>query len=364
MSFPRRRGNCFPASWRYCLPSSDWYGGEPYLRPPNPIGFAPAAKEPRWRSWLVPLLGAIAVLHLAAAIVTIVFRRVTFTLWLFDVRLNDVTQLLLRAAAALAVLLALSPPARRRAAAFARSRGFFAAALVAALWLSLGPAPQVLGRPLDLASPYRFLWDHVPGFEGLRVPARFAMIATLMLAVLGGYGAAAIARRRGGRIVLGVLAAAFLYEAGAAPFIINGMSPVRGFNTPEARLFPGSRAPAIYKTVAQLPPGSVLAEFPIGQTDFDLRAMFYSTVHWRPLVNGYSGFFPLHYGRATFALSEIPRHPDVSLDTLRELGATHVIVHEAAYLDAEGRETTAVLRSTARTKSSATDPDVLLALSP
>jgi hypothetical protein len=363
--FPKAEGELFPGIVVVLLAFVGLVWGERYVRPPNPLGFTPAEKKPTqlgWRTWLVPVTGAIAVLHAVAALVTIVFRRATFSVWLFDVRLNDATQLLLRAAVAFAVLLALSPAARHRAAAFMRSRGFFVAALVAAMWLSLGPSPQVLGRPLDLASPYRFLWDHVPGFEGLRVPARFAMITALMLAVLGGYGAAAIARRRGYQIVLGVLAVAFLFEAGAAPFIINGMSPVRGFNTPEGRLHPGKGAPSIYKTVAQLPPGSVLAELPLGQTDFDLRAMFYSTVHWRPLVNGYSGFFPLHYGRATFALSEIPRHPDVSLDTLRELGTTHVIVHETAYLDAEGRQTTALLRQRGARELFREGGDVLLAL--
>jgi len=34
---------------------------------------------------------------------------------------------------------------------------------------------------------------------------------------------------------------------------------------------------------------SVLVELPIGQPDYDLRAMYYSTMHWRGLVNGYSG---------------------------------------------------------------------------
>ena len=105
-----------------------------------------------------------------AAAATIVFRRLTLDLWLFDVRLGNVTQLLLRAVIAYAIALGLSPRMRERAAAFMRSRGFFAAALGAAMWLSLGPSPQVLGRPLDLASPYRFLWNHVPGFEGLRFP--------------------------------------------------------------------------------------------------------------------------------------------------------------------------------------------------
>jgi hypothetical protein len=303
------------------------------------------------------------VAHALAACAAIVLRRVTLNFWLFDLRLGNVTQLLLRAAFSYVLLLVLSPPARRRANAFFRSRGFFIAALLAAAWLSLGPAPQVLGRPLALASPYRFLWDHVPGFEGLRVPARFAMIVVFMLAVLGGYGAAAILRRpRGGAVLLGVLTAAFLYEAGAAPFIVNGVTPVRGFNSPEARLYPGTRAPAIYDAVTRIPPEAVLAELPIGQTDFDLRAMFYSTRHWRPLLNGYSGFFPINYGRVTFALGEIPRHPDMSLDTLLEMGATHVIVHEAAYLAAEGYETTKALQALGARELFRADGDVLLAL--
>ncbi len=361
--FPKAEGELFPGLVAALLAFIGLLWGEPYHRPPHPIGFAPrAADNPRWRAWLAPALGVVAVIHAVAAFVAIVLRRVTLSFWLFDVRLGNVTQLLLRAAVAYALVLALSPAPRRRAAAFFRSRGFFAVALLAAAWLSLGPAPQVLGRPLDLASPYRFLWNYVPGFEGLRVPARFAMIVVFMLAVLGGYGAAAIVRRRQGGFLLGVLAAAFLYEAGAAPFIINGTTPVRGFNSPEARLYPGDRAPAIYKAVAQVPPGAVVAELPIGQSDFDLRAMFYSTTHWRSLLNGYSGFFPVHYGRVTFALGEIARHPGVSLDTLREMGATHVIVHEAAYLDAEGPETTTALRDGGARELFRDAGDVLLAL--
>ena len=106
----------------------------------------------------------------------------------------------------------------------------------------------------------------------------------------------------------------------------------------------------------------MLAELPLGQNDFDLRAMFYSTTHWRSLVNGYSGFFPVHYGRVTFALGEIARHPSMSLDTLRELGATHVIVHEAAYLGAEGPQTTSTLRDLGARELFRDAGDVLLAL--
>ena len=322
----------------------------------------PADERPPWPRGTALILWLIAMLHFAAALVTVVFRRLTIHAWLFDIRMDNVTQMVLRGTIAYSLALLISPAARRRAALFVRSRGFFALSLLAAVWLSLGPAPQVLGRPVNLAAPYAFLWNHVPGFEGLRVPARFAMIAMLLLSILAALGAATIGRRRGGAIVLAVLSLAFLVEAGAAPFTVNGISPVRGFATPEARLHPGRGAPAIYHQVAASPSTAVLAELPIGQTDWDVRAMFYSTVHWRPIVNGYSGFFPPAYGQERLALSEIPRHAAASLVMLHEIGVTHVIVHENAFLDAEGRETTAVLRQSGAREIFREGADVLLAL--
>jgi len=349
--FQKREGELFPGAVPIVLALT----GVIFARSPTLRG------APRWTS-AAGVFRAIAIGHFIAAATVILFRRLTLDLWLFDLRLIDATQLLLRGAVAYVLALWLSRELRLRAAAFMRSRGFFVAALLAAVWLSLGPSPQVFGRPLDLASPYRFLWNHVPGFEGLRVPARFAMIVTLMLAVLGGFGAAVIAQRRHGHVLLGALAALFLFEAGAAPFVVNGMSPVDGFKAPPARLEVPGRAPEIYKAVSRLPPGAVLADLPLGQTDYDLRAMYYSIERWRPILNGYSGFFPLHYGRAKVALNEVPRHPDFSMAMLRELGATHVIVHEDAYLNSEGRNTTDTLRILGATEIFREGPDTLLAL--
>ena len=140
------------------------------------------------------------------------------------------------------------------------------------------------------------------------------------------------------------------------------MSPVQGFATPPARLEPPRRAPRIYGAVSQLPSNAVIADFPLGQADYDLRAMYYSIERWRPIVNGYSGFFPRHYGRVTVALSEVPRHADVSMATLRDLGVTHVIIHESAYFETEGRDTTATLRGVGATELFRDGSDVLLAL--
>ena len=318
--------------------------------------------RPTHRTWPVRLLLAAAVAHVLAAALTLVFRRMTFDLWLFELRISNVTQLLVRAAVLGAVVLVLSPPARLRARAFLATRGFFLGCLLAAMWLSLGPAPQALGRPLDLAAPFAFLHDNVPGFDGTRVPARFAMVAVLMLAVLGGFGAATISRWRWGTALLAALCVAALAEGAVVPFTVNGASPVRGFNAPEPRLYRPARAPAVYKEAAQLPSDAVIAELPLGTADFDLRALYYSTAHWRRIANGYSGFFPPHYGQLALAVSDVPRQQEAALNALRENGVTHVIVHEGAWLDDRGPATTAALIDSGAVELYRNEGDVLVQL--
>jgi hypothetical protein len=295
--------------------------------------------SPRPLHWL---LIALSLAHLAAALVTMINRRLSIDLGLFTIRMTNVNQLLIRAAVAAIILLVISPPIRARCAAFMRARGFFVAAVAAAMWLSLGPAPEALGRPINFAGLYRVFYDYVPGFDGLRVPARFGMIVVFMLSMLGGYGAARLARHRGANAVLSFVVVVFLCESLSLPFTVNGMSLLPDYTTPEARVYPPSRMPAIYAAVKR-EPGAILAELPIGQPDYDLRAMFYSIGHHARLLNGYSGFFPPHYGQLALALSDVPHHPDPAWNALRDSGATHVLVHERAWLDDQGPRTSAAL---------------------
>lgn len=319
-------------------------------------GFAPRRRA------LVVLCAAVALVYSAAAVAAVLVRRLTIDVGLFTISMTNVTRLLVGAAVAVSVWLMLSPPGRARVAGFMRDRGFFALSLLAAAWLSLGVMPRSLGRPLDIAAPYALLFDYVPGFDGLRVPARFAMIVMCMLAVLAGFGAIALLHRRGARIALGVMCLAFLLEATQVPFTVNGMTPLRDLNTPEARLYRPARAPAVYREVARQAPTGVLVELPLGNPDYDLRAMYYTTVHWRPLLNGYSGFFPRHYGQLRAAVSDLPRHPEISLEVLQATGATHAIVHEGAFLGDEGPATSAALRQLGAGELFRDGTDVLLAL--
>lgn len=352
-AMPKPEGELFPGLVPLLLAAIGVFAGSRISDPQSPqIG-------PRWFSWL---LAAAAIGHAVAALVTLVFRRISVDLGLFVLRMSNINQLLLRAAILAGLLLLVSPRARARLGAFMRDRGFFVLGAAAAAWLSLGPLPQSLGRPVEIAAPYGVLFEYVPGFDGLRVPARFGMVVVFMLSVLAGYGAAALARRRTGRPALAALGAIFLLEATHVPFVVNGMTPLRDFNTPEARLYRPTRAPAVYHAMARQPAGSVVVELPLGPPDYDLRAMYYSRVHRHPILNGYSGLFPPHYARLQTALADIPRQPELAREALLTSGATHLILHEGAYRGTDGADTLTALRQTGAVELFRDGSDVLLHL--
>ncbi|MBM3776951.1 MAG: hypothetical protein FJW23_01765 [Acidimicrobiia bacterium] len=312
-----------------------------------------------------PARALVAVAMAAGAfVVLMVFeRRITIDFGLFTFRAADIGRPLVLSLLAAAAAAGVSPRVRASCARAARQPELLLLVMiVAAWWLSLGPAPTSGGRPLDLPAPYRVLFEYVPGFEGLRVPARFGMIGALALAALGGFGLHALATRWRSIAVPAVAAVLFLAESASLPFVVNGVSPLEGVATPEGRLYRGDQTPAVYEQVSRLPAEAVLIEFPFGWPDYDLRAMFYSTRHWRPLVNGYSGFFPPRYGRYASILSALPGRQADAATALGDTGATHAIVHEAGYLDGNGPRVTAWLRSLGAGELFREGPDVLLRL--
>ena len=57
--------------------------------------------------------------------------------------------------------------------------GYFAGAWIAALLLALGPVVTVGGKAIG-NGPYVYLYEWVPGFNGMRVPGRFTMMPSAM----------------------------------------------------------------------------------------------------------------------------------------------------------------------------------------
>jgi hypothetical protein len=276
------------------------------------------------------------------AVQTIGFIAILFTggfvtsLAGIPLRATNPLRILTGIALAAALLLALSPRARQYARDTLRSpAGFCLLLVLITMWLSLGPLAQSRGRTLPGLGLYAVLYEYVPGFEGLRVPARYAMIAGLFLSVVAGFGAAALLNRvRAAAIAAAGMAVAFLIEVAFVPMPLN-LTWGDGAVAPPPRVERAADAPAVYHQLATMPAATVVAEFPFGDPAWELRYVYYATVHWKRLVNGYSGAFPHGYKVRVALLQRIAEHPDEAWRALREAGTTHVVVHEAAFAAGE-----------------------------
>jgi hypothetical protein len=227
------------------------------------------------------------------------------------------------------------------AAVFDRARRWTMAAtllmLVMALWLSLGPVIRYGDATLGWPSPYAWLHSYVPGYDALRVPARFASLFFVFLALLAAFGIGAIERRwrRTGQLIACVVILLFLQPAVPRRITINAPLTSAGLATPPpAYLTPRAQLPAIYGAVESLRPGAILVELPFGDPWYDLRYMFFSATHHRRLLNGYSGIFPPSFLARQRVLARPLLDPGASAQAIG--GATHVIVHRQAWKDDTG----------------------------
>ena len=320
-------------------------------------------KAAPWRRLAVGSAALLAAGSLLAILLIVAGAGSEVSSWLPGLRLRRLQRPLLLLVLSLAAL-TLSPRARNLARALWMAPfAFYAAGLLGAFWLSLGPTVTSLGEPLPVVSLYRWLYENVPGYGSLRVPARFAMLVTLFLSVLGGWGALEITRCvRRARLVLSIVSLVFLLESTAAPIVLNDVWRDFDLKKPPARVLVGSATPAIYRAVEGLPAEAVLVEFPFGSSPYELRYMFYSIEHRRRLANGFSGALPASYLARRSALGAVLGEPDRAWGALAGSGATHAVVHEAAWRRGKGKKVTAWLERHGARRLAVAGDDVLLAL--
>jgi hypothetical protein len=286
---------------------------------------APAMTVARRRTAYV--LAATACIS-GVALAVIVWSGGLRTGWL---SLRDGDRFIITLAASVLGLLVLSPRLRAAVRVTTDLRPWALTVVVIAWTLSLGPMPRSHGRMLGVTGPYTFLFEHVPGFDGLRVPARLAMLVCFGLAVLAGYGLVAVDRARkvtrwGTAIGLAVLA-----ETAVAPLALGGLWSDPGLRAPPIRVQPEDLAPQVYRYLAGLPSGTVVAEFPFGYPAWELRYVFYASVHQQRLLNGFSGGFPPQYVQAANLLQRPLTRPDEAWRCLLANEVTTVVVHRSAY---------------------------------
>jgi hypothetical protein len=196
--------------------------------------------------------------------------------------------------------------------------------------IRMAAAIGVAGLALSFGSAlpgYALLYRWLPLLQGVRGAARFGFLVLVAVAVLAGFGVAAIHARAGSRrwwpVMVAIIFAAVNAEALRAPMTFR----------------PFTGIPRIYQALKD-PSVAAIAEFPFYTPATILRNAPYvlnATAHWKPMVNGYSGFVPRRYAGIAEGLRDFP--DDRSRAELRALGVTHVVVH----VDAYGEQAPAIL---------------------
>jgi len=161
------------------------------------------------------------------------------------------------------------------------------AMLAAGLVLAWGPYQDLPGG-IRVPLPFGFLWRFVPGFSAMRGAGRFVVVLSLACSLLAGH-ALASARARLGR---GRWAA-------AAALVVAALLLASRHPVPTEPSGIGADAAPAYRFLAGRPRGGPLLELPAKAGEDDLQGlavdsqyMLASTVHWQPLLNGYTAYEP------------------------------------------------------------------------
>jgi hypothetical protein len=159
-------------------------------------------------------------------------------------------------------------------------------------------------------TPYRFLFDFAPGWDGVRTPGRINTLTSLGLALLAGAGLCVLERylrtRTEARAVAPIAGAALV-----AVILVEGLGPLD---------HPRAPAPPAAVRIAAAPQ----LHLPAGFHD-DLVYSYWSTAGYPETVNGAGGFDPDGYDRLRRVVSDFPDARSVA--ALHELGVRSVLVH-------------------------------------
>jgi len=196
--------------------------------------------------------------------------------------------------------------------------------LLTAAVVALGPRVRAFGHDLG-PGPWGLLRDTVPVFQMIRVTSRAGVFLALPLTMLA---AMALRRLEPKRRVLAGIGLVALGETLIVPIPMPQWSKLI-----DTRKEP----PPVYRWLAEQPGRDPIVHLPMLDVyGLERRPAFhesvymvYSTLHWKPLVNGYAGIEPRRYVEIRSLARSFPS--EAFLAALRGIGTRYAIVHRKGY---------------------------------
>ena len=195
---------------------------------------------------------------------------------------------------------------------------------------------------------YPVLHAAIPLFQAVRALAHVGQVVLMMIAVLAGFGVATLQRAWG-------------QHAGVAGRRHRTTDSCQRRSVPRAdRLHLVRRHPADLRRAGEgAQRGGGRGAIPNAAAVVPEHSyMVNSTRHWRPLLNGYSGFRPAWYYEAYETMREFPS--DRSLIALFQRGVTHIVIHKKGFAGALGEARMKELSSVSSLQYVAQDDDILI----
>lgn len=194
-------------------------------------------------------------------------------------------------------------------------------ALLTLIGFSLALGTNFPGLPQHL-TPWMLL-SHLPGFGGIRVPARAVFICIFAISILFGRTIHLIHKQWPGKKTASALVV----------LIVAGMMTE---NFALARLKPSKiKVPEVYRWLQTLPVNMAVAEAPCFYGSelwaFSADYMMFAAIHGHPIANGYSRYIPPAYPDIAAAINRLPS-PE-SIRFLKQLGIDFVVIHPQMYFD-------------------------------
>lgn len=197
-----------------------------------------------------------------------------------------------------------------------KTKLIFAAIGLFFVLLSFGPFLHLSDMVTRIPLLYWFVFNLLPPIRFIRVTGRFATVVFLFLGILAGFGFARILSKFKSRKW------AVAFTGIVSLLILTEYYPYHNFFSYEDV----AKTPQVYNKVKTDSTVKAILELPIDVGPFETtKYIYYAGIHFKPIVNGYSGFEPKDYNFNKHLFED--HLNDIGLIKLKEMGVTHVIVN-------------------------------------